>query len=103
MWSGEGVFDRAKTDLSDNRKAAGEKAGVSGTPTLFVDGERFRPRPLGWLYVVGGLLGFAAALVFGWAQAGATFGVVFVHRLLVAGLYDIHTLCPYCLVVWWCR
>lgn len=33
-------------------------------------------------------------------QAGATFGVVFVHWLIAASLYDIHALCPYCMVVW---
>ena len=33
-------------------------------------------------------------------QAGATFGVVFVHWLIVASLYDIRALCPYCMVVW---
>lgn len=33
-------------------------------------------------------------------QAGATFGVVFVHWLMAASLYDIRALCPYCMVVW---
>ena len=33
-------------------------------------------------------------------QVGATFGVVFVHWLMVASLYDIRALCPYCMVVW---
>ncbi|CAM3363857.1 vitamin K epoxide reductase family protein [Kibdelosporangium persicum] len=33
-------------------------------------------------------------------NAGAALGVVFVHWLIVASLYDIHALCPYCLVVW---
>lgn len=33
-------------------------------------------------------------------QAGATFGIVFVHWLIAASLYDIHALCPYCMVVW---
>ena len=33
-------------------------------------------------------------------QAGATFGVVFVHWLIHASLYDIKALCPYCMVVW---
>ena len=32
--------------------------------------------------------------------AGTTFGVVFVHWLIAASLYDIHALCPYCMVVW---
>ena len=31
---------------------------------------------------------------------GTTFGVVFVHWLIAASLYDIHALCPYCMVVW---
>lgn len=33
-------------------------------------------------------------------QAGAIFGVIFVHWLVAASLYDIHALCPYCVVVW---
>ena len=33
-------------------------------------------------------------------QAGVTFGVVFVHWLIHASLYDIKALCPYCMVVW---
>ena len=33
-------------------------------------------------------------------QLGTTFGVVFVHWLIVASLYRIHALCPYCMVVW---
>jgi uncharacterized membrane protein len=33
-------------------------------------------------------------------QVGATFGVVFVHWLIAASLYDIRALCPYCMVVW---
>ena len=33
-------------------------------------------------------------------NAGTGFGVVFVHWLILTSLYDIHALCPYCLVVW---
>lgn len=33
-------------------------------------------------------------------QAGATFGIVFIHWLIASSLYDIHALCPYCMVVW---
>ncbi|WP_093621147.1 vitamin K epoxide reductase family protein [Actinoplanes philippinensis] len=33
-------------------------------------------------------------------QAGALFGVVFVHWLIVQSLYRIGALCPYCMVVW---
>ncbi|MFY1702926.1 vitamin K epoxide reductase family protein [Micromonospora sp. WMMA1923] len=33
-------------------------------------------------------------------QAGATFGVVFVHWLIYQSLYRIGALCPYCMVVW---
>lgn len=33
-------------------------------------------------------------------MAGTTLGVVFVHWLIVASLYDIGSLCPYCMVVW---
>ncbi|MBM0230866.1 vitamin K epoxide reductase family protein [Micromonospora sp. STR1_7] len=33
-------------------------------------------------------------------QAGATFGVVFVHWLIYQSLYIIGALCPYCMLVW---
>ncbi len=33
-------------------------------------------------------------------QAGATFGVVFVHWLIFQSLYRIQALCPYCMAVW---
>ena len=33
-------------------------------------------------------------------QAGATFGVIFVHWLIFQSLYRIGALCPYCLIVW---
>ena len=33
-------------------------------------------------------------------QAGATFGVLFVHWLIFQSLYRIGALCPYCMVVW---
>jgi uncharacterized membrane protein len=33
-------------------------------------------------------------------QAGAVFGVGFVHWLIYQSLYDIGALCPYCMVVW---
>ncbi|ODA71594.1 vitamin K epoxide reductase family protein [Streptomyces sp. AVP053U2] len=33
-------------------------------------------------------------------QAGALFGVVFVHWLIFQSLYRIGALCPYCMVVW---
>ncbi|MEV6812358.1 vitamin K epoxide reductase family protein [Micromonospora sp. NPDC051296] len=33
-------------------------------------------------------------------QAGATFGVVFVHWLIYQSLYVISALCPYCMAVW---
>ncbi|WP_216207678.1 vitamin K epoxide reductase family protein [Amycolatopsis aidingensis] len=33
-------------------------------------------------------------------QLGTTFGVVFVHWLIYASLYQIGALCPYCMVVW---
>lgn len=33
-------------------------------------------------------------------QLGTTFGVVFVHWLIVQSLYRIGALCPYCMVVW---
>ena len=33
-------------------------------------------------------------------QAGATFGVGFVHWLIFQSLYRIGALCPYCMVVW---
>lgn len=50
---------------------------------------------------VAGLGGFAPPAWFRYGmQAGTAFGVVFVHWLVVASLYDIHALCPYCMVVW---
>lgn len=33
-------------------------------------------------------------------NAGALFGVVFVHWLFIASVYRIGALCPYCMVVW---
>jgi uncharacterized membrane protein len=33
-------------------------------------------------------------------EAGALFGVVFVHWLIIQSLYSIGALCPYCMVVW---
>jgi uncharacterized membrane protein len=33
-------------------------------------------------------------------QAGATFGVLFVHWLIYQSLYVIGALCPYCMLVW---
>ncbi|AOS65778.1 vitamin K epoxide reductase family protein [Actinoalloteichus hymeniacidonis] len=33
-------------------------------------------------------------------QAGTLFGVVFIHWLIFASLFDIRALCPYCMVVW---
>ncbi|WP_017974251.1 vitamin K epoxide reductase family protein [Actinopolyspora halophila] len=33
-------------------------------------------------------------------QLGTLFGVVFVHWLIWQSLYEIHALCPYCMVVW---
>ncbi|RCW43171.1 putative membrane protein [Halopolyspora algeriensis] len=33
-------------------------------------------------------------------QVGTTLGVLFVHWLINASLYDIGALCPYCMVVW---
>ncbi|MCK2240598.1 MULTISPECIES: vitamin K epoxide reductase family protein [unclassified Crossiella] len=33
-------------------------------------------------------------------QAGATLGVIFTHWLIIESLYEIRTLCPYCMVVW---
>ena len=62
-----------------------------------------------------GLVGFTVVLTTGVAlfagatlrrwywlglQAGATFGVVFVHWLIFQSLYRIGALCPYCMVVW---
>lgn len=62
-----------------------------------------------------GVAGFAVVLTVGMAvlagghlhrwfwlglQAGATFGIVFVHWLVFQSLYRIDALCPYCMVVW---
>ncbi|MBB2988243.1 vitamin K epoxide reductase family protein [Terracoccus luteus] len=62
-----------------------------------------------------GVAGFAVVLTVGAAllagarfrrwfwwglQLGVTFGIVFVHWLVVQSLYRINALCPYCMVVW---
>ncbi|HEY5668306.1 MAG TPA: vitamin K epoxide reductase family protein [Candidatus Saccharimonadales bacterium] len=33
-------------------------------------------------------------------QGGVTFGLIFVHWLILNSLYRIHSLCPFCMVVW---
>lgn len=33
-------------------------------------------------------------------QGGVTFGLIFVHWLIFNSLYRIHSLCPFCMVVW---
>jgi uncharacterized membrane protein len=45
--------------------------------------------------------GFSAPRWF-WAgmQIGTTLGVAFVHWLIFQTLYEIHALCPWCMVVW---
>ncbi|MDG4798804.1 vitamin K epoxide reductase family protein [Micromonospora sp. WMMD1082] len=51
-----------------------------------------------------GVILLAGVRLPGWCwlglQAGATFGVVFVHWLVYQSLYVISALCPYCMVVW---
>jgi uncharacterized membrane protein len=62
-----------------------------------------------------GVIGFTAVLTTGVAalagftpprwyrivlNAGTAFGVLFVHWLIAASLFEIHVLCPYCIVVW---
>ncbi|GGM66025.1 membrane protein [Micromonospora sonchi] len=51
-----------------------------------------------------GVLLLAGVRLPGWfwlgLQAGAAFGVVFVHWLIYQSLYVIGALCPYCMVVW---
>lgn len=50
---------------------------------------------------VAGLAGFAPPRWFRIGMVvGTTLGVLFVHWLIVASLYDIRALCPYCMVVW---
>lgn len=48
------------------------------------------------------LLGGAALKRWYWLglQAGSLFGVLFVHWLFYQSVYNIHALCPYCIVVW---
>ena len=54
--------------------------------------------------VTTGVVLFAGATLQRWfwlgLQAGATFGVGFVHWLIFQSLYRIGALCPYCMVVW---
>lgn len=81
-------------------------ASVMSTPQAAVYGF---PNPLL------GLVGFTVVVVTGvlligrvrlpgwyWAglQAGATFGIVFVHWLAFQSIYRIGALCPNCMVVW---
>jgi len=33
-------------------------------------------------------------------QLGTTLGMLFIHWLIFQSLYEIHALCPYCMVVW---
>ncbi|GAB3939061.1 vitamin K epoxide reductase family protein [Micromonospora vulcania] len=51
-----------------------------------------------------GVVLLAGARLPGWfwlgLQAGATFGVIFVHWLIYQSLYVIGALCPYCMLVW---
>ncbi|MEU8390443.1 vitamin K epoxide reductase family protein [Micromonospora sp. NPDC048843] len=62
-----------------------------------------------------GIAGFAALTTIGFVllagvrlpgwfwlglQAGATFGLIFVHWLIYQSLYVIGALCPYCMLVW---
>lgn len=67
------------------------------------------PNPLIGIAGFAGLSLIGAALLSGasfrrwfWLglQAGVTFGIVFVHWLIAASLYQIGALCPYCMVVW---
>lgn len=74
------------------------QAGVFGFPNPLIGVAAFSV-----VVTVGaaGLAGFAPPAWFRYGmQAGATLGVVFVHWLIVQSLYEIHALCPYCLVVW---
>jgi uncharacterized membrane protein len=51
-----------------------------------------------------GVVLLAGAALPGWVwlglQAGALFGVLFTHWLMVQSLYSIGALCPYCMIVW---
>ncbi len=62
-----------------------------------------------------GLIGFSVLVTIGVAlqakavfkkwfwwglEIGAIFGVLFVHWLFFESVYNIHALCPYCMVVW---
>ncbi|OLR92420.1 vitamin K epoxide reductase family protein [Actinokineospora bangkokensis] len=48
-----------------------------------------------------GLIGFAPPRWFRVGMwAGTAFGVGFVHWLIASSLFEIHALCPYCMVVW---
>lgn len=57
-------------------------AGLAMTGLVVVAGAR----PARWFWLV--------------VQAGMTFAVLFVHWLIVQGLYRVGALCPFCIAVW---
>lgn len=67
------------------------------------------PNPFIGLAAFGGLLAVGAGMLAGakykrWfmlgLEAGAVFGILFVHWLFFESVYKISALCPYCMAVW---
>ena len=72
-------------------------------------------RVFGFPNAIIGIVGFAVVLTIGMAelagarfagwfwgglQVGVTFAILFIHWLMYQTLYEIHSLCLYCMVVW---
>lgn len=74
------------------------QAGLFGFPNPLIGVAAFP------VVVVAGavlLAGFDAPRWFwAWMQVAVTVAVIFIHWLIFASLYQIHALCPYCMVVW---
>lgn len=75
-----------------------DQAEVFGFPNPFIGLAGFGGLLTGGLVLVsGGRPGRSFWLVL---QAGLVFAVVFVHWLIVQGLYRVGALCPFCMAVW---
>lgn len=75
-----------------------DQASAFGFPNPFIGLAGFAGLAMTGLVVVAG----AQPARWFWltVQAGMTFAVLFVHWLIVQGLYRIGALCPFCIAVW---
>lgn len=75
-----------------------EQAAVFGFPNPLLGIAGFA------VMITVGVAGLAGGRFAGWFWWGVQFGVtaatVFVHWLIYTSLYELDTLCPYCMVVW---